>query len=101
MTTFAQPETTFISRTRLQLAAALVSGIAIGAIGAAGLIDGRPAVADPTAQAAPAAPAVVAATDRATTSASEQYQGWYTRGQVHRPTTTAGEQYRSWYTGEE
>ena len=56
MTTFAQPESTFISRTRLQLAAALVAGIAIGSIAAAGLIDGQPAAADPVVQAAPAAP---------------------------------------------
>jgi hypothetical protein len=100
MTTVAQPQSTFISRTRLQLAATLLAGIALGSIAAAVLIGGQPTAADPVVQAAPAAP-VAAATDRATTSASEQYQGWFTRRQEHRPTTTAGEQYRSWYTAEE
>jgi hypothetical protein len=100
MTTLAQPDSTPFSRSRLQLAATLVVGIAIGSIAATGLIDGQPAAADPVVQAAPAAPAAAAA-DGATTSASEQYQGWYTRRQEHRPSTTAGEQYRAWYTAEE
>jgi len=102
MTTIAQPGATLISRTRLQLAATLLVGIAIGSIASAGLIDGRPAVAGPVTQAAPAAQApAVAPTTRETTSASEQYQGWYTRRAEHRSSTTAGEQYRAWYTAEE
>jgi len=101
MTTVAQPNSSLISRTRLQLAAALVAGIAVGSIAAAGLINGYPAVASPVGQAVPAAQAPAVAPTRATTSASEQYQGWYTRRQEHRPSTTAGEQYRAWYTAGE
>jgi hypothetical protein len=101
MTTFAQPASTLISRTRLQLAAALVAGIAIGSSAAAGLIDGPRAAADPVVEAAPAAQAPVVPRTRESTSASEQYRAWYTRRQEHRPSTTAGEQYRAWYTSEE
>ena len=35
----------------------------------------------------------------ATTTAGQQYVGWYTRSSVARPaTTTAGQQYLDWYT---
>jgi hypothetical protein len=102
MTAIARTPPTFISRSRLQLAGALAAGIAIGSVAGAQLTDEQPAGAGSVTQAAPAVQApAVAAPDQATTSASEQYQSWYTRPAEHRASTTAGEQYRAWYTAEE
>ena len=92
MTAIAATPPRFINRSRLQLAATLLAGIAIGSVAGVALTDDGPAGSGAK---------TAAAGDKATTSASEQYSGWYTRSGTHQVTTSAGEQYRFWYSGEE
>jgi len=102
MTAIAGTPPGFTSRSRLQLAAALVAGIGIGSVAGVALTQGGPAESGAGTGAAAVPPAArvptAGAGQEATTSASEQYRGWYTQSRPHTVTTSAGDQYRGWYT---
>lgn len=120
MIAIARTPSAFDRRHLMQLAVALVVGIAIGGAFVAGLPDQRPAEAGSLPQRVPAAHAQAPAvsTQRATvageeyrppytrpapaasTTAGEEYLAPYTRP-APAPSTTASEEYRAHYTGGE
>src|SRR3954468_7331125 len=101
MIAIARTPPAFDRRHVLHLGVALIVGIAIGSAAGAGLTDARPAEAESRALTVPAAQAPAAATDGATTTASEQYRAPYTSVPEPVASTTASEEYRAAYTGEE